>query len=411
MKKGWQIKKLGDLCKIELGKTPARANKAFWDEKRETGNVWLSIADLLSVNNNIVVDSKEYLSDKGAAISKTVRKGTLLVSFKLTLGRLAFAGRDLFTNEAIAALTIFNERELSKEFLFYFLHFFDWRRAAENDVKLKGMTLNKTKLKEMGVPLPPFTEQMRIVKVLDEVFEKITKAKENAEKNLQNAWGLFESYLQRIFANPGDGWEEKKLGDVCGFVRGPFGGSLKKSCFKPSGIAVYEQQHAIYDQFEEIRYFIDEKKFNEMQRFEVKPRDLIMSCSGTMGKVAIVPENVRKGIINQALLKLSPNKNLLVRFLKAWMGSLSFQDQLAKYSLGAAIKNVASVKTLKEINIPLPPTSEQRNIIAKLNVFAAETKKLETIYQQKLSDFEELKKSVLHKAFNGGLAERTREPN
>ncbi len=123
MKKGWQTKKLGDLCEIELGKTPARANKSFWDEKREASNVWLSIADLLNVEDKIVVNSKEYLSDEGVAISKNVRKGTLLVSFKLTLGRLAFAGRDLFTNEAIAALTIFNERELSKEYLFYFLHF------------------------------------------------------------------------------------------------------------------------------------------------------------------------------------------------------------------------------------------------------------------------------------------------
>lgn len=186
-------------------------------------------------------------------------------------------------------------------------------------------------------------------------------------------------------------------------MRGPFGGTLKKSCFKPKGIAVYEQQHAIYDQFEEIRYFIDEKKFSEMQRFEVAPGDLIMSCSGTMGKVAIVPDNVRKGVINQALLKLSPNKNLLARFLKLWMGSLSFQDQLAKHSLGAAIKNVASVKTLKEIDVPLPPVSEQKHIIVKLDALSSETKKLEAIYQQKLNDLEELKKSVLKKAFNGEL--------
>jgi len=177
MKKEWQTKKLGDLCEIELGKTPARAHKAFWDEKRDTGNVWLSIADLLNAEDNVVVDSKEYLSDKGAAISKTVCKGTLLVSFKLTLGRLAFAGRDLFTNEAIAALNIFNERELSKEFLFYFLHFFDWRKAAENDVKLKGMTLNKAKLRELLVPFPTLPEQRRIVGILDEAFDGIATAK------------------------------------------------------------------------------------------------------------------------------------------------------------------------------------------------------------------------------------------
>lgn len=220
MKKGWHTKKLGDLCEIELGKTPARANKSFWDEKRETSNVWLSIADLLNAEDNVVVDSKEYLSDKGAAISKTVRKGTLLVSFKLTLGRLAFAGRDLFTNEAIAALSIFNERELSKEFLFYFLHFFDWIKAAENDVKLKGMTLNKAKLKEMPVHFPSPDEQHRIIGILDEAFDGIATAKANAEKNLKNARALFVSHLESVFTQRGKGWGEKPLSAVCDLQNG-----------------------------------------------------------------------------------------------------------------------------------------------------------------------------------------------
>ena len=104
------------------------------------------------------------------------------------------------------------------------------------------------------------------------------------------------------------GWEVKKLGDVCKLIRGPFGGSLKKNIFKLDGYAVYEQQHAIYHQFDDIRYFIDENKFNEMRRFELQAGDLIMSCSGTMGKIAIVPENIKQGIINQALLILSPSK-------------------------------------------------------------------------------------------------------
>ena len=199
MKKAWQTKNLGDLCEIELGKTPARANSAYWDEKRETGNVWLSIADLLEAKDKIVVDSKEYVSDKGAAICKLVPKGTLLVSFKLTLGRLAFTGRDVFTNEAIAALTIVNERELSKEFLFYCLCFFDWVKAAENDVKLKGMTLNKAKLKAMPVSFPPLAEQQRIVGLLDEAFESLAAAKANAEQKLAALEALKKSLLHQAF--------------------------------------------------------------------------------------------------------------------------------------------------------------------------------------------------------------------
>ena len=100
-----------------------------------------------------------------------------------------------------------------------------------------------------------------------------------------------------------NGWPTKTLGEVCALVRGPFGGTLKKSVFVEDGFAVYEQQHAIYNQFEEVRYFIDDAKFLEMQRFELHPNDLIMSCSGTMGKVAIVPESIRRGIINQAWIE------------------------------------------------------------------------------------------------------------
>ena len=102
-------------------------------------------------------------------------------------------------------------------------------------------------------------------------------------------------------------WPKVKLGEVCHFVRGPFGGALKKDCFIEDGYAVYEQQHAIYNQFEDIRYFIDEDKFNELKRFKLNAGDLIMSCSGTMGKIAIVPENIKVGVINQALLKLTPS--------------------------------------------------------------------------------------------------------
>ena len=147
----------------------------------------------------------------------------------------------------------------------------------------------------------------------------------------------------------------KKFGDVCHFVRGPFGGSLKKSMFKKEGYAVYEQQHAIYNQFESIRYFIDENKFNEMKRFELTPNDLIMSCSGTMGKVAIVPKNIKRGVINQALLKLTTNENLDVYYLKYWMESPDFDNRIKENTVGAAIKNVASVKILKQIPIPIPP--------------------------------------------------------
>ncbi|HTN68312.1 MAG TPA: N-6 DNA methylase [Dysgonamonadaceae bacterium] len=161
----------------------------------------------------------------------------------------------------------------------------------------------------------------------------------------------------------------KKLGDVCDFKRGPFGGSLKKEIFVDEGIAVYEQSHAINNNFNDFRYFITEKKFEEMRGFEVKPNDILMSCSGTMGKVAILPQNTPKGIINQALLKLTPTKKILPEYLKFLMESESFQKALNKTAMGVAIKNVASVKVLKELQIPLPPLSIQEEIVAEIESY------------------------------------------
>ena len=191
----WQTRTLGSLCKIEIGKTPARADASLWDQRRQRNNVWLSIADLLNVQEYVVVDSKEYISDKGAAICKGVPKGTLLVSFKLTLGRLAFAGRDLYTNEAIAPLTIRNERELSKEYLFYFLQFFDWDKASEGDVKIKGKTLNKAKLQRILIDFPPLREQQRIVRILSKVTAGIGRLRANAETNRENGRELSQGLL------------------------------------------------------------------------------------------------------------------------------------------------------------------------------------------------------------------------
>lgn len=198
------------------------------------------------------------------------------------------------------------------------------------------------------------------------------------------------------------GWEKKKLIEICGFVRGPFGGSLKKSIFKPDGYAVYEQQHAIYDQFDDVRYYIDEAKFKEMRRFELNSGDIVMSCSGTMGKIAIVPDNIKKGIINQALLKLTPSKSISTVYLKLWMQSESFQESLREHSGGAAIQNVASVAILKQIEIPLPPLPEQQKIVTLLDKCFQSIDRAKAIAEKNLQNAKELFESYLNGVFEKG---------
>lgn len=161
-----------------------------------------------------------------------------------------------------------------------------------------------------------------------------------------------------------ENWNNTKLSQVCEFVRGPFGGSLKKEIFVEEGYAIYEQQHAINNQFESFRYFIDKKKFDEMKRFQVTEGDVLMSCSGTFGKIAIVPKNSRKGIINQALLKLRCKNNLENSYFGLWLNSPLFQEKINSSVQGTAIKNIASISFYKEVEIPLPPIEEQKQIAA-----------------------------------------------
>jgi type I restriction enzyme S subunit len=126
MKKGWEIKKLGDLCTIQLGKTPYRKDLKLWNKEKMSGNTWLSISDLK--HGKYISESAEQISDAGAKDVVKIPKGTMLLSFKLTLGRVSFAGCDLYTNEAIASLMNLSS-EVAKEFLFYYFSFFDWNKA------------------------------------------------------------------------------------------------------------------------------------------------------------------------------------------------------------------------------------------------------------------------------------------
>ena len=213
--------------------------------------------------------------------------------------------------------------------------------------------LNLSTLAGFQIPLPPLEVQKEIVAEI-----------EGYQKVINGARAVLDNYRPHIPIHPD--WPMVELRGVCIFKRGPFGGSLKKEIFVENGYAVYEQSHAIANDFSEFRYFVGEDKFVEMRGFQVRPGELIMSCSGTMGKVAIIPDNAPAGIINQALLKLTPKDCVLGVFLKHWMESTNFQQSLADFTYGAAIKNVASVEILKSLRLPLPPLATQQAIVAEI---------------------------------------------
>lgn len=179
----WEVKRLGEICEIAMGRTPPRLKQALWGH----GYKWLSIADL---QTKFVSESKEQITELAASTMTIIPKGTLLMSFKLSIGRLCFAGCDLFTNEAICS---FNKLQASGDFLYYALGRTDFSLYGKQAVK--GYTLNKESLKIVEVHLPPLPEQTAIAAVLTDMDSELAALEQRLAKTRALKQGMMQELL------------------------------------------------------------------------------------------------------------------------------------------------------------------------------------------------------------------------
>ena len=155
-----------------------------------------------------------------------------------------------------------------------------------------------------------------------------------------------------------------KLGDTVDLLRGPFGSSIKKSVCVSEGYKLYEQQNVINNDFTIGQYYLDEKKFKELEKFEIKEKDILITCAGTIGRVSIVPKSFEKGIINSVLMRLRiKTDKILPEYLLIVLQGEVMQNEMVNQSIGTGIKNMRPSKELKQLNIPLPPLNKQYEII------------------------------------------------
>ena len=267
-------------------------------------------------------------------------------------------------------------------------------RAAEECTGTTRSRISRANLGQIQVPVPTLTEQKRIVAKLDEAFAGLAKAKENAEKNLQNARALFESHLQAVFMQRDGGWPTKQLGDVCDFE----GGSQPpKSEFFYSPKSGYVRFLQIRDFGSEKHVtFIPESKKNRLCRED----DIMVGRYGaSVGKIL----TGKAGAYNVALMKTIPDPAQLVRsFFYHYLVSGAFQERLLKVAARSA-QNGFSKEDICGFPVPVPPLQEQKRVIEQLGPLSEETQRLARLYEQKLEALESLKKSILHEAFSGNL--------
>ncbi len=179
----WEVKRLGDICEISMGRTPSRLNPAFWG----AGHVWLSIADL---HGKVLSKSKEQVTPLAASSMRVIPKGTLLMSFKLSIGRLCFAGCDLYTNEAICG---FNNLLANPDYLYYALSRTDFSLYGKQAVK--GYTLNKKSLALVEVAYPSDKEQQAIANVLSSMDKELLAVESYLSKTRDLKQGMMQELL------------------------------------------------------------------------------------------------------------------------------------------------------------------------------------------------------------------------
>ncbi|MEO8514440.1 MAG: restriction endonuclease subunit S [Ignavibacteria bacterium] len=374
MKQGWEIKRLGDICYHES------SNISQNQLENEKGDYPIFGASGLIKNVSFFKQDKPYLSivKDGSGVGRV----TKMHSNTSVIGTLQY---------------ILPKENIDINFLYYSMISIDFRKfitgAAIPHIYFKNY-------KDEPILWVPLNEQKRIVAKLDEIFTNIDKAKTNAEKNLQNAKELFESCLQEEVRNSDNSSEYKTLGQISeNFGRG-------KSKNRPRNDKKLYGGSYPFIQTGDIRncnHFITEytQTYNDVGLAQSKlwPKGTIcitiaanIAETGVLTFDSCFPDSIIGLVVNKKIADTNYIEYLLQ----------SFKVKLQSLGKGSAQANI-NMETFKYELFPIPILKKQQSIVKKLDVLLAETKKLEAIYKQKISDLEELKKSVLQKAFNGEL--------
>jgi len=404
MKKGWEVKTLGEVCDV--------FTDGDWIEKKDQATCGIRLIQTGNIGNGVFldrIDKARYISEetfKCLRCTEVLPNDCLLSRLPDPVGRAGIIpdlGAKMIT-AVDCTIMRFNKSILPKWFIYYSLS-----SLYQNEINkaVSGATrqrISRSNLGNVSIPIASFPEQKRIVGVLDKAFAAIDKAKENAEKNLANARELFESYLQSVFANPSPDWEVKKLGEIAevkGGKRVPKGYRFEGNKTKYPYISVSSFTDTGTIDSSEVKY-ISNIVFEKIKQYTITSEDLYISIAGTIGKTGMVPAEFNGSNLTENACKLVLQKKVNVKFIYYFTRTCDFKIQTGVNTRVAAQPKL-SLDRLKTITLPLPPISEQKRIVAKLDALSAETKKLEAVYQQKLADLDELKKSILQKAFNGEL--------
>jgi type I restriction enzyme S subunit len=389
----WSYKKLSELAEVSSGGTPQRSRKEFWN-----GDIpWYSSGEL---NDFITIAPKEHITESGLTGSnaKIFPRGSLLIGMYDTAAlKMSLLDREGTFNQAIAGVK--PNENINLSFILY----------AINSIKpellklrrgVRQKNLNQGMIKDILIPDLPLSEQKHIVALLDTLFADLKQARAKTEQNLKNARELFDSYLQQVFSQKGEGWVDKTLKEASlDFGRG-------KSKHRPRNDASLYDGDYPFVQTGDVRnceHLITKysKTYNEagLAQSKLWPKGTIcitiaanIAETGILDFSSCFPDSVIGVVVNPEVTTIP-----YVEFLLQ-----SFKAILKAKGKGSAQDNI-NMGTFEKLHFPFPNINKQNEIVNSLNELMISVQQLEVIYQKKLSSIDELKKSILQKTFSGEL--------
>ena len=343
--------KLKDAFNLQMGKTPSRADLSLWGGN----NKWISIADIGSAKKYIS-STKECITDEGVSRSgiKVVPNGTVIMSFKLSIGKTAIVSEDMYTNEAIMAFIDNGTYCIDPNYLYHLCCGTDWTQGGNKAVM--GLTLNKATLSEMEIELPTIEEQREIASILDQLDAIIEKRHDELNMIEQ----LVKSRFIELFES--GNYPVCRLGDVCSKITD---GTHKTPNYLDAGVTFISAKNIVNGEldFSDVKYISDQEYAEIQKRCQTEMGDILLSKSGSLGAPVIVKTTERIGLFESlAVIKYDRSK-LLPAFLCEQLKSDRIQRQFKVGTKGVAIKHL-HLGVIADTDIVVPPIEDQ-------NAFAA----------------------------------------
>jgi type I restriction enzyme S subunit len=405
MKKGWTIKMLADTCEVFAD--------GDWIESKDQSTGGVRLIQTGNIGEGVFKDRGEKARYVSEATFKRLRcteiyEGDCLISrLPDPVGRSCIipdTGERMIT-AVDCTIVRFDHKQIIPKFFIYYSQSQDYLNAV--DAETTGTTrkrISRSNLGQVPIPIPSVPEQQRIVDILDEAFDSIATAKTNAKKNLQNARALFESHLQAVFAKRDTGWMEMSLVDAA-----DAGCSLSYGIVQPGeeysdGLPVVRPTDLTRKviQTEGLKR-IDPTLAESYRRTILAGGELLLCVRGSTGTVSIASDELAGANVTRGIVPIRFNSTYITQeFGYYLLVSDNVQAQIKKKTYGAALMQI-NIRDLRGISLQFPNLQEQQCIAKNLDALIAETQRLEAVYRRKLAALDELKKSLLHRAFTGEL--------